>query len=77
MKQLRFFSRYHFVGRLGASSNAFAWYSFYMIGSDFGIYDHVTDPKSFHLVDSVEVNTFSVPRKGWLASRFVADNPGM
>ena len=48
-----------------------------MIGSDFGIYDNVTDPKSFYLVDSVQVNTFSVPRKGWLASRFVAKNPGM
>ena len=52
-------------------------HSFYVVGSGPGIYDNVTDPKSFNLVDPVEVNTFGVPKEGWLAIRFVANNPGM
>ncbi|KAK7857231.1 laccase-15 [Quercus suber] len=50
-------------------------YSFYVVGKGFGNYDNETDPKSFNLVDPVEVNTFSVPKNGWLAIRFVANNP--
>ncbi|XP_030941809.1 laccase-14-like [Quercus lobata] len=49
----------------------------YVVGSGPGIYDNVTDPKSFNLVDPVEVNTFGVPKEGWLAIRFVANNPGI
>ncbi|XP_050269251.1 laccase-14-like isoform X1 [Quercus robur] len=52
-------------------------HSFYVVGSGPGIYDNVTDPKSFNLVDPVEVNTFGVPKEGWLAIRFVANNPGV
>ena len=51
-------------------------YGFYVVGKGFGNYDNETDPKSFNLVDPVEVNTFSVPKNGWLAIRFVANNPG-
>ncbi|KAM4123402.1 hypothetical protein ACB094_01G157000 [Castanea mollissima] len=32
---------------------------------------------SFYVVGKVEVNTFSVPKNGWLAIRFVANNPGV
>uniref|UniRef100_A0A7N2KVC8 Laccase n=1 Tax=Quercus lobata TaxID=97700 RepID=A0A7N2KVC8_QUELO len=49
-------------------------YSFYVVGNSFGNYDNETDPKSFNLVDPVEVNTFSVPKNGCLAIRFVANN---
>ena len=49
--------------------------AFYVVGKGFGNYDNETDPKSFNLVDPVEVNTFSVPKNGWLAIRFVANNP--
>ncbi|KAK4601586.1 hypothetical protein RGQ29_010947 [Quercus rubra] len=52
-------------------------YSFYVVGKGFGNYDNETDPKNFNLVDPVEVNTFSVPKNGWLAIRFVANNPGV
>ena len=50
-------------------------YGFYEVGKGFGNYDNETDPKSFNLVDPVEVNTFSVPKNGWLAIRLVANNP--
>ena len=49
--------------------------AFYVVGKGFGNYDNETDPKNFNLVDPVEVNTFSVPKNGWLAIRFVANNP--
>ncbi|KAF3944131.1 hypothetical protein CMV_029372 [Castanea mollissima] len=52
-------------------------YSFYVVGTGFGNYNNETDPKSFNLVDPVEVNTFGVPKNGWLAIRFVANNPGV
>ncbi|KAL6184684.1 hypothetical protein ACLB2K_046084 [Fragaria x ananassa] len=52
-------------------------YSFYVVGYGFGIYDNVTDPKGFNLVDPPEVNTFAVPKNGWLAIRFTANNPGV
>ncbi|KAK9911656.1 hypothetical protein M0R45_035552 [Rubus argutus] len=52
-------------------------YSFYVVGQGFGIYDNVTDPKGFNLVDPPEVTTFGVPKNGWLAIRFTANNPGV
>ncbi|KAM3685807.1 hypothetical protein ACB098_11G150300 [Castanea mollissima] len=52
-------------------------HSFFVVGSGPGIYDNATDPKSFNLVDPVEVNTIAVPKEGWLAIRFVANNPGV
>ena len=51
-------------------------HSFYVVGSGYGNYNNETDPKTFNLVDPVEVNTFGVPKNGWLAIRFVANNPG-
>ncbi|XP_062158926.1 laccase-15-like isoform X2 [Alnus glutinosa] len=52
-------------------------YSFYVVGTGFNNFDNETDPKGFNLVDPPEVNTFGVPKKGWLAIRFVANNPGV
>ncbi|XP_062160106.1 laccase-14-like isoform X1 [Alnus glutinosa] len=52
-------------------------YSFYVVGTGANNFDNETDPKGFNLVDPPEVNTFGVPKKGWLAIRFVANNPGV
>ncbi|XP_030461669.2 laccase-14-like [Syzygium oleosum] len=52
-------------------------YSFYVVGMGWGNFDHETDPKTYNLVDPPEVNTFGVPTNGWLAIRFIADNPGV
>ena len=51
-------------------------YTFYVVGQGFGNFDNVTDPKNFNLVDPPEVVTFGVPKKGWMAIRFTANNPG-
>ncbi|KAF3970966.1 hypothetical protein CMV_005394 [Castanea mollissima] len=52
-------------------------HNFYVVGIGYGNYNNETDPKSFNLVDPVAVNTFVVPKNGWLAIRFVANNPGV
>jgi laccase len=52
-------------------------YSFFVVGTGSGNFDNKTDPKGFNLVDPPEVNTFGVPRNGWLAIRFLANNPGI
>jgi laccase len=52
-------------------------YSFYVVGKGLIFFDNETDPKGLNLVDPLEVNTFGVPKKGWLAIRFVANNPGI
>jgi laccase len=33
-------------------------------------------PACFNLIDPVERNTVTVPAGGWVAIRFLADNPG-
>ncbi|PSR98294.1 Laccase-17 like [Actinidia chinensis var. chinensis] len=35
------------------------------------------DPKKFNLMDPIERNTVGVPSGGWVAIRFLADNPGV
>ncbi|KAK9270314.1 hypothetical protein L1049_025892 [Liquidambar formosana] len=52
-------------------------YSFYVVGMGYGNFDNETDPKGFNLVDPPELNTISIPKKGWLAVRFIANNPGV
>lgn len=52
-------------------------YSFYLVGTGSGNYNNETDPKTFNLVDPPEVNSIGVPKNGWAAIRFVANNPGM
>jgi laccase len=39
-------------------------------------YDAARDEASYNLVDPPLKNTVLVPRLGWAAVRFVADNPG-
>ena len=51
-------------------------YSFFVVGVGLGNFNHVTDPQSYNLIDPPEVNTIGLPTNGWLALRFVANNPG-
>ncbi|KAF3776046.1 Laccase-17 [Nymphaea thermarum] len=50
-------------------------FNFFVVGQGFGNYDPIEDPANFNLVDPVERNTVSVPSGGWVAIRFLADNP--
>ncbi|KAK3025691.1 hypothetical protein RJ639_042031, partial [Escallonia herrerae] len=52
-------------------------FNFYVVGSGFGNFNNETDPKSYNLVDPPEMNTVGVPKNGWAAIRFKADNPGV
>lgn len=52
-------------------------FSFYLVGTGSGNFNKVTDSLSYNLVDPPEVNTINLPKNGWAAIRFVADNPGM
>jgi len=51
-------------------------FNFFVVGQGYGNYDPVNDPAKFNLVDPVERNTVGVPAGGWVAIRFLADNPG-
>jgi laccase len=51
-------------------------FNFFVVGQGYGNYDPVNDPAKFNLVDPVERNTVGVPAGGWVAIRFMADNPG-
>nr|CAB3474783.1 unnamed protein product [Digitaria exilis] len=50
-------------------------FNFFVVGQGYGNYDAVNDPAKFNLVDPVERNTVGVPAGGWVAIRFLADNP--
>ncbi|KAK3439620.1 hypothetical protein EUGRSUZ_C04047 [Eucalyptus grandis] len=52
-------------------------HSFYVVGVGFGNFDNETDPQMYNLVDPPKVNTFGVPKRGWAAIRFRANNPGV
>lgn len=52
-------------------------YDFYVVGTGFGNYDANNDTAKYNLVDPVKRNTISVPTAGWVAIRFIADNPGV
>ncbi|WOH02724.1 hypothetical protein DCAR_0522113 [Daucus carota subsp. sativus] len=52
-------------------------FNFFVVGQGFGDYNPNVDPRSFNLVDPVERNTVGVPSGGWVAIRFLADNPGV
>ncbi|KAL5581144.1 hypothetical protein UlMin_013586 [Ulmus minor] len=52
-------------------------FNFFVVGQGFGNFDPNTDPANFNLVDPVERNTVGVPSGGWVAIRFLADNPGV
>lgn len=51
-------------------------FNFFVVGQGFGNFDPAKDPSKFNLVDPVERNTIGVPSGGWVAIRFLADNPG-
>ncbi|KAM2625156.1 hypothetical protein TB1_032047 [Malus domestica] len=52
-------------------------FNFFVVGQGFGNYDPNKDPAKFNLVDPIERNTAGVPAGGWIAVRFLADNPGV
>ncbi|RWR86103.1 laccase-17-like protein [Cinnamomum micranthum f. kanehirae] len=52
-------------------------FNFFLVGMGFGNYNPDKDPSNFNLVDPVERNTIGVPSGGWVAIRFLADNPGV
>ncbi|KAK9283127.1 hypothetical protein L1049_011358 [Liquidambar formosana] len=57
-------------------------YSFYVLGSGSGsnstvYFNERTDPASYNLINPPLLNTVSVPKYGWTAIRFVANNPGV
>ncbi|KAG9454645.1 hypothetical protein H6P81_007549 [Aristolochia fimbriata] len=52
-------------------------FNFFVVGQGFGNFDKKKDPPKFNLVDPVERNTVGVPSGGWVAIRFLADNPGV
>ncbi|CAA2985159.1 laccase-17-like [Olea europaea subsp. europaea] len=52
-------------------------FNFFVVGQGFGNYKSKTDPAKFNLVDPAERNTVGVPSGGWVAIRFLADNPGV
>jgi laccase len=51
-------------------------FNFFVVGQGFGNFDSNKDPAKFNLVDPIERNTVGVPSGGWVAIRFLADNPG-
>jgi len=52
-------------------------YNFFVVGRGFGNYNPNTDPSLFNLADPPMHNTVGVPKGGWAALRFKADNPGV
>lgn len=52
-------------------------FNFFVVGQGFGNFNASSDPAKFNLVDPVERNTVAVPSGGWVAIRFLADNPGV
>ncbi|MED6174125.1 hypothetical protein PIB30_065885 [Stylosanthes scabra] len=55
----------------------FHGYSFYVVGWGFGNFDPKKDPDKYNLVDPPQETTVGVPKNGWVAIRFRADNPGV
>ncbi|KAK4418963.1 Laccase-4 [Sesamum alatum] len=52
-------------------------FNFFAVGRGLGNFNPKTDPNNFNLIDPVERNTIGVPSGGWVAIRFLADNPGV
>lgn len=52
-------------------------YNFYVVGWGLGNFDENYDPKNYNLVDPPRRNNVAVPKNGWIAIRFRADNPGI
>ncbi|MED6177650.1 Laccase-17 [Stylosanthes scabra] len=64
---------------LGAENHPLHLHGFnlFVVGQGFGNFDPKNDSANFNLVDPVERNTVGVPSGGWVAIRFLADNPGV
>ncbi|KAL1561556.1 putative laccase-16 [Salvia divinorum] len=52
-------------------------HSFYVVGSGLGNYDRIRDLPKYNLVDPPLMETIAVPKNGWTAIRFRANNPGV
>ncbi|KAE8687014.1 Laccase-17 [Hibiscus syriacus] len=52
-------------------------FNFFVVGQGIGNFNPKKDPAKFNLVDPAERNTVGVPSGGWVAIRFLADNPGV
>ncbi|OIT30362.1 laccase-14 [Nicotiana attenuata] len=52
-------------------------FNFYTVGLGLGNFDERLDPLNYNLVDPPLQNTVAVPKRGWAAIRFKADNPGV
>ncbi|XP_042061693.1 laccase-14-like isoform X2 [Salvia splendens] len=52
-------------------------HSFYVVGSGLGNYDRIRDPPNYNLVDPPLMENIAVPKNGWTAIRFKANNPGV
>ncbi|XP_044473982.1 laccase-17-like [Mangifera indica] len=50
-------------------------FNFFVVGQGIGNFNPNKDPKNFNLVNPAERNTVGVPSGGWVAIRFLADNP--
>lgn len=51
-------------------------YHFYVVGSGFGNFNPTKDTANFNFIDPPKRNTIGSNPGGWVAIRFVADNPG-
>ncbi|KAI3465409.1 hypothetical protein Pfo_022072 [Paulownia fortunei] len=52
-------------------------HSFYVVGSGPNNFDKDNDTKNYNLVDPPLMQTIAVPKNGWTAIRFRANNPGV
>ncbi|KAE9618340.1 hypothetical protein Lal_00047254 [Lupinus albus] len=52
-------------------------HNFYVVGWGFGNFDKDKDPLNYNLVDPPYQNTVAMPKNGWTAIRFRAQNPGV
>ncbi|XP_044460485.1 laccase-17-like [Mangifera indica] len=52
-------------------------FNFFVVGQGIGNFNPKKDRAKFNLVDPAERNTVGVPSGGWVAIRFLADNPGV
>jgi laccase len=51
-------------------------HNFYVVGTGLGNFNAMTDQKNFNLVDPPMRHTVTIPYGGWVAIRFIANNPG-
>ncbi|XP_057790169.1 laccase-14-like [Salvia miltiorrhiza] len=52
-------------------------YRFYVVGYGLGNYNRIRDVANYNLVDPPLMQTIVVPKNGWAAIRFKANNPGV